>query len=83
MGRNVEIVVFDREEYDGDWPPTNLNDCIGWLTSHLLSIPAEFRKSAKICIGSISSWEDSHYATIEITYTRPELAGETEKREQE
>lgn len=74
------INVFCAERYDGDWPPEDAAGFIAWFQAKLDSIPAEHRASAAIKIDSNSSWEDSHYADIEINYTRLETADEVAAR---
>jgi hypothetical protein len=75
-----EVRVFRQERYDGDWLPEKLSDAIAWLQGMLDSVPAEYRDSAKIEIDSVSSWEDSHYASIEISYRRPPTQAEITER---
>lgn len=76
----TRVTVFSHERYDGEWMPEGLADAIAWLNDKLESIPAEYRDSATIEIDSVSSWEDSHYASITITYTRPETDDEVCER---
>jgi len=77
----VTVSVFDTEQYCKSWMSENLMEAVEWLKSKLESVPEEFRHSAKIEIGSVGSWEDSHYATIEITYERPETDDEMRARD--
>lgn len=72
MKNIIRITVLDKERYDGDWPPEDAAGAIAWLSEKLESIPEAFRSTAKIEFDSVSSDEDSHYARIEITYSRPE-----------
>jgi hypothetical protein len=75
-----EVRIFRQERYDGEWLPEKLSDAIAWLQEKLESVPTEYRDSAKIEIDSVSSWEDSHYASIEISYRRPPTEAEIADR---
>lgn len=74
------ISVFCQEIYDGDWPPEDAAGFIAWFQTKLDTIPAEHRASATIEIDSNSSWEDSHYAEIDIRYSRLETPAEVAAR---
>lgn len=65
------IVVFDEEQYDGNWVPENLLKFCDWVTDRIAKIPQEFRSGAKIKITSNSGYEGCSYAHIEISYQRP------------
>src|SRR5579864_1132178 len=75
-----EVHVFRQEQYDGEWLPEKLSDAIAWLQEKLEIVPNEYRDSAKIEIDSVSSWKDSHYASIEISYQRPPTEAEIAER---
>jgi len=70
------IKIFDKEEYDGDWFPEKASEFMAWFNEKLEQIPAEHRDAARIEIGSIASYEDSHYVTLEISYSRPDTEEE-------
>lgn len=81
MRQQKQVVLFDEEQYGGGWPPRNATEYIAWFTEKLECIPAEYRATASIDIDSVSSYEDSHYARIQITYIRPETDEEVVIRE--
>jgi hypothetical protein len=68
----VRVNVASVEEYEFDFPPEEAEELISWFQEKLYLVPKEYRKGTKIRLSSISSYEDSHYATIEIYYYRPE-----------
>ena len=76
----VTITLFDQEQYDGNWIPGGLIKTIAWLQQFLGQVPIEYRDTATIEINSVGSYEDSHYATIEISYQRPPTEGEKQRR---
>lgn len=79
--QTITVQVFQAEQCDESFPrDLTVVEFIKWLEGHLASIPEEFRQSATVEIGSFSSWEDSHYAEIEISYTRPETDEEVRQR---
>lgn len=83
MMKQTRVTVFDKEQYDGEWPPTDMTECVAWFAGKLETIPSEYRATAKVEIESVSVYEDSHYARIEIYYDRPENDGEMAAREAE
>src|SRR3989442_328148 len=74
------VVVFDNERYDGEWPPQNGPRFVAWFQARLDSVPEEFRGNVQIEVGSVSGYEDSHYARIEIYYDRPPTEAEVRAR---
>lgn len=82
MKNIIRITVFDKERHDGEWPPEDAAGAIAWLSEKLESIPEAFRSTAKIEFDSVGSYEGSHYARIEITYSRPETDEEETNRMQ-
>ena len=75
--RNItQVIVFDKEQYEGDWPPTDATEYVAWFAAKLESIPSEYRATAKIIISGVGSYEDSYYLNIEIYYHRPEVDDE-------
>jgi len=76
----IKISIFDKEQYDGDWPPESASGFIEWFNSKLKNIPEEYRSDARIELDSVSSWEDSSYASIEIYYYRQETKEEEKSR---
>ena len=81
MKNNVTVTVFDKEQYDGEWPPENAAECLAWFAEKIDGIPEEFRDTAKVEISSASGYEGSSYGHIEISYTRQETDEEEQKRE--
>lgn len=79
----AQVVVFSKEKYDGEWPPEDAAGFLAWLQEKLSKIPPEHMASAKVEIDSASSYEDSHYASLEITYWRPETDEEMAWRQEE
>ena len=78
---DIKVEVFNEEQYDGEWPSENGAEFIAWFQEKLESIPQEFRGSAKIELDSVSGYEGSSYASIEIYYYRPETEEEAKVRE--
>jgi hypothetical protein len=62
--------------------PDNLAEAIEWLQGILATIPEEHRDSAKIEIDSTGGYEGSHYATIEIEYSRPPTEADIAERKE-
>lgn len=81
MRKNKEIIIFDQEQYDGEWPPENAMKCLAWFSAKVEDIPQEFRSTAKIEIEGFGGYEGSAYANIKITYVRPETDEEVAERE--
>ncbi len=82
MVRTKTVVVFDKEQYDGEWPPTDAAGALAWFAAKVAEVPAEFRHTAKIEIEGVTSY-DSGYARILITYRRAETAEEVSARKQQ
>lgn len=72
MKRIVTITVFNKEQYDGEWPPEDAAGAIAWLSEKIESIPEAFRSTARIEFDSAGGYEGAHYARIKVTYNRPE-----------
>jgi len=70
--QTITVSLFSKEQYDSEWIPEKLSDAIAWLNGFLEQVPPEWRNSATIGVGSVGSYEDSHYAQIGIDYERPE-----------
>lgn len=83
MKQQKQVVVFDGEQYDGEWPPEDATGCIAWFSEKLESIPPEYRSAAKIEIDVKGSYVNSCYARIEIYYDRTETDDEENAREAE
>lgn len=75
----VEVVVFDDERYGREWPPEDAAGALAWLQSKIAEVPSECMASARIVFGSTVCY-DSEYATIRITYQRPETDAELADR---
>lgn len=78
---DIKIEVFNKEQYQGEWPEENAIKFLEWFEEKISSIPEEFRSSAKVELESVSGYEDSSYAAIEIYYYRPETEEEAKVRE--
>ena len=75
--RNItQVIVFDKEQYEGDWPPNDATEYVAWFAAKIEAIPAEYRDTAKIKLESVNSYEDSHDVHLEIYYHRPETDDE-------
>lgn len=68
--------LIDVQLYDGDWPPSDLVGAVAWLQAFLDKVPEEWRANVSFEIGSVGSWEDTHYPTIRIGWWRPETDDE-------
>lgn len=77
---SVTVTLFDQEQYDGNWIPEKLTEAVAWLQGFLEQVPVQFRDKATIEISSVGSYEDSHYAAIEISYQRPPTHEEKQGR---
>jgi len=75
MNKTKRIIPVQIEEGDDDWPPIGAIDAIAWFQNKINSIPNEFQKDATIEFDSVERYGSS-YATIEISYTRPETEAE-------
>lgn len=78
---DIKITVFDKQQYDAEWPSEDAIEFIAFFQEKLASIPEEFRSSAIIEVDSISGYEGSSYASINIYYYRPETEEEVKVRE--
>jgi hypothetical protein len=76
----VTITIFASESYENNWPSENLIEFKKWVDALIEQVPAEYRPTASIGIGSVSSYEDSHYGEIEVSYQRPETDEEMQMR---
>lgn len=74
------ITVVAAEQYDPGFPPGRLLEFAAWLQAIINEIPEECRESAEIEIDSTSSYYDSHYAQVQVTYRRPETDKEWDDR---
>lgn len=77
--RNVTIVTYSAEQYDGDFLPTTLIEMKRWVEKRLAEIPEEYRSIAEIDFDSTMNW-DLPLATVEVRYNRPETDAEYRKR---
>ena len=82
MKKQMRITVFDKEQYDDEWPPEDAARCVAWFADKLEAIPSEHRAKAKIEIDSVGCYE-SHHGHIEIYYDRQETDDEMAAREAE
>ncbi len=79
MDKTIVLLEVEQYHWNSVWMPENLSDAIKWLQTFLDSVPIEHRHSAEINIGSVSSYEDSHYAIMLISYKRPEIEAEEQE----
>jgi hypothetical protein len=78
----TQVILLETEEGDADWPfPVKLTESIAKLEDLLACVPAEYRDDAWLNIDSAVSYDTSS-ARIEVAYTRPETAEETERRQE-
>jgi hypothetical protein len=76
LTRNIYgSVTGDGNSYDGD----TIQDLIRWLKDLLKEIPKEYRRTARICIDSVTE-HDCSYAELNVFYERPETANERRTR---
>jgi len=78
--QNKTIVIFNKEQYDGEWPEENAVEFINWFSDKVNNIPSEYRDKAIIELDSVLSYESSSYVNIEISYVRPETPEEEKNR---
>lgn len=76
----VTVTVCNVEQYDIGFPPDDAIGFASWLAAKFAEIPPEYMPSAKVEIDTVSSYEDSHYATVEIVYRRPPTDAEVQER---
>ncbi len=77
----MNIRIFDKEEYDGEWFPEKATDFMGWFKGKLDQIPAEHIDSARIEIETARGYEDDCYVKLVISYSRPDTEEEISSRE--
>ena len=82
MKQQVQVVVFDGEQYDKEWVPESVLDFAAWLAEKIEAIPVACRGTSRIEFSCAESY-DSYYAHIRIHYTREETDAEVESRERE
>ena len=80
--KTTSVRVTKQEQYDeGSFVfDGTLDDVIASLQTIRNMIPEEYRASAECEITSKGGYEDSHYASIEVTYGRPETDAEVTDR---
>lgn len=69
------------KQYDSDFPPEGLLVFQAWLTIIVEGIPTECQSAATIEWTSVSGYDGSYYAQVEISYERPETEVEQHIRE--
>lgn len=82
MKKQIDVIIFDEEQYADEWPPEDGKEFIAWFIGKVETIPEEHRATAKIEISSVNSYGDA-YGSIEIGYNRPETDEEEERREEQ
>jgi hypothetical protein len=83
--KSVTVTVADVEQHDDGFPfqyGTPLAEAIAKLNEIAEKIPEQYRATAVMEVDSVSGYEGSHYAHIEVAYTRPETDQEMADREQ-
>ena len=80
MKRTIAVTLAEAEKYDAGFPPEGAIEFSKWLGDLMAQVPAEHAETAKLEIDSIGSYENSHYATVSFTYTRPETDAEEAER---
>lgn len=85
----VIVKVVRQQQYDpgpfyfGGYEDGSLDRVIECLVEIRGSIPEQYRKTAQCEIDAVSGYDDSCYANIEISYSRPETPEETARRTEE
>ncbi len=74
--KTVRIYIFNKEQFDGDWPPEPPAECMAWFSSKITEVPEEYLGTAHIEFDSESGYEGDHYGRIRIWYERPETDAE-------
>lgn len=46
MKKQIKVEVFNKEEYDGEWPPEDAEEFIAWFVEKVETIPEEYRATA-------------------------------------
>lgn len=82
---DVDIAVFESEQYDKDWPSSwdnevRLTEFIDFLNGLMGTVPVEYQGSVSIAINSALMYEDCHYVNMLVSYTRPETPEEEGQR---
>jgi hypothetical protein len=78
----IEVMVTRHEQYSGG-PfvfEGKIDEVIESLKRICQMIPEDYRDQARCEIDSVSSWGDSHYAQISVSYYRPETWEEAKER---
>lgn len=86
-GWMTEVCAVSQEKYDSGpfcfgatYEDGTLDKVIDSLRAIRDAIPEAYRCAARCNITSVSSYEDSHYATISVSYVRPETEEEAVRR---
>ncbi len=78
--QEIRVTVADSEQYDQGFPPSPLAEFLAWVNDVVAAIPEDCRDTATVEFDSTSSYYDSHYAKVEVTYRRLETDEEWEAR---
>ena len=71
--QEVQETVFNSSRYEGaGWPPEDPAGFVAWFQERIERIPAEYRATATIELGTQSGYYGDSSVSIEITYRRPE-----------
>lgn len=78
--RSKNIEVLSAAQYEPGFPPKQLNKLQEWLDGILSQIPEEFREVAQIEFGMTMACPETQYASVWVSYLRPETDEEWEER---
>lgn len=80
--KDVEIIVFEEEEYGSNWPSTNVCEFANWIQKIIEQIPEAYKNSVMINIASNygRDRDDMIFASIKIFYFCAKI-DETRERE--
>jgi hypothetical protein len=76
------VTVFCKKSFEPGFMPTNALNAFAWLRGVIDTIPDEYRDTARIEVDSGSEYDVS-FASLTISYERPETDAEETMREQE
>lgn len=79
--KRVRYVTKTVQKHNAGFPSDDATACVAWFARVLNDIPEPYRAGATIDISSTSGYDESHYAEITVSYTRPETDEEEAERE--
>jgi len=77
--QTVYAQLYEAEEYDRKWPPTDLLNFLQWIHEILVQIPIDARDTARIIISAVEK-TDGPCAHMRVSYYRQETDEEMEDR---